>query len=165
MAGFSVDIVGLKELDAKLSEMKEQTAKRIVWEALEAGGAVIQEAVQEVAPMRPDLPSGTALPVGALAADIEIHRGKDDEGNPAVIVGPGKYTSHAARWVEYGHRQVKGGYSKVLANGKTRGPGTEVSQVPAYPFIRPAYEASRETAVDVTVLTLADGVQKQAVKG
>ena len=164
MDGYSIDIVGLKELDATLSNLKEATAKRLVWGALEAGADVFQEAVAQAAPERPDLPSGTALPVGALKQDIEIHRGKDDQGAPAVIIGPGKYTAHVARWVEYGHRLVRGGYSKVLKNGKTRGPGKEVSQVPAHPFIRPAYEAVRDTAVDVTVLTLADSITKEAIK-
>jgi len=90
MTAFSADIVGLKELEAKLLTLKQQTVKTIIWEALDAGAQVFHAAVQEAAPERPDLPSGRALPAGALAADIVRYRGRDDQGDPAMIVGPGK---------------------------------------------------------------------------
>ena len=106
--------------------------KHVIDAGLRAGGEVFQAAIAERAPERPDLPSGTALPPGALKTDIELHRGRSDEGLPAVIVSPGKYTQHVARWVEYGHRLVRGGYNK---KGKG-GPGKEVGSVAAYPFIR-----------------------------
>lgn len=62
--------------------------------------------------MRPALPSGRALPVGALKADVtlEVRR---ESGLLMAVVGPGKLTAHVARWVEYGHRRVRGGYSDV----------------------------------------------------
>lgn len=168
--GFSMEIRGLKELDAKLENMKQQTAARAVWHALEAGGEVFQQAVQELAPERPDLPSGTALPPGVLKIDIELHRTRDEQGHPAVAVRPGKYTAHVARWVEYGHRMVRGGWSKITG-GKVTGPGRHLKNdqgeevnVPAHPFIRPAYESARETAVMVAVLTLENDVRDLARK-
>jgi hypothetical protein len=164
MGGFTAQIVGLKELDAKLSELQTTTATRVINEGLMAGGRIFQAAVMARAPERPTLPSGTALPPGALKLDIEVHRSHDPEGLPAVIVAPGKFTRHAARWVEYGHRLVKGGYNKLLASGKKRGPGKEIGDVPAYPFIRPGYEAAREEAVGATVMTIAYGIEKAAKK-
>lgn len=163
MAGFSVQIAGLKELDEKLAELSTKDAKRVMRQSLRAGGEVLQAAVRERAPERPDLPSGTALPPGALARDIELLLGAKD-GLPAAFVEPGKYTRHAARWVEYGHRLIKGGYNKLLANGKHRGYGKEIGSVPAYPFIRPGYEAARQEAIDVTCSTLASGIEKAANK-
>jgi HK97 gp10 family phage protein len=166
MVGFTAQIVGLKELDQKLTELKTTQAQHIIREGLKAGGAVFQTAIAERAPERPDLPSGTALPVGALQRDIEVKFGRDDQGLPAVIVAPGKYTAHAARWVEYGHRLVRGGYSRLITSGrhagKTRGPGKQVGEVEQHPFIRPGYEAAREEAVKVTIATIAAGVEKAA---
>lgn len=163
MGGFSVRIEGLQELDAKLTELGTKAATRIIRKGLNAGGEVIQAAVQERAPVRPDLPSGDALPVGALAQDIQLRFGRDDEGLPAAIVGPGKYTSHAANWVEYGHRLVKGGYSSVK-RGKLQGHGHQIGTVPAHPFIRPGYEASAPEAVEVAVKTMTEEVEKEAQK-
>lgn len=159
MGGFSVDILGLKELDAKLSEMSTEMSTKIVRKALRAGGKVMQEAIAEAAPVKADTArGGTSLPPGTLKSDIIVTLGRDDEGSPAAIVGPGKYTAHVANFVEYGHRQVTGGYSNIK-NGKASGPGKSTGQVPAYPFIRPAYEATREASVEAMITSLRNGVE------
>ena len=173
--GFTAQIVGLKELDQKLSELKTTQATKIIRDGLKAGGGVFQAAIQERAPERPDVPAGDALPPGALAQDIEIHMGKDGNGLAAAIVTPGKYTAHVANMVEYGHRIVRNGYShQVVRGGKLvgyRGPGRQLRdesgtlmQVPEHPFIRPAYEAVREEAVTAMVKSIAQGVEKAANK-
>ena len=163
MGGFTARIEGLKELDAKLAELGTTAAKRVIREALKQGGYVFQLAVEERAPERPALPSGTALPPGALKLDIVVEMGTDDEGLPAAIIRPGKYTAYVARFVEYGHRLVKGGY-RSMKRGKMRGSGHDIGEVPAYPFIRPGYEAAREEAVRVTCESLASGIEKAAKK-
>lgn len=170
MGGFTTQITGLKELDEKLSTMKTGAAKRIVRRGLLEGARIFQAAVKSRAPERPQLPSGTALPPGMLKQDIEIHFGTNDEGLPAAIVEPGKYTRHVARWVEYGHRQVKGGYNRIVKvgrhAGKQRGTGREVSApVPEHPYIRPAYEAAREIAVRAACEAIAKGVENAAKTG
>jgi hypothetical protein len=162
MVGFTARIEGLKELDAKLAELAGPAAKRILRDGLDAGGKIFQAAVMARAPERPVLPSGNALPPGALKLDIEVVHGKAD-GLPAVIVEPGFFTRHAARWVEYGHRLVKGGYSKVVGD-RRRGPGHEIGNVPAHPFIRPGYEAAREAAVGATVMMIAHEIEAAAAK-
>ena len=170
MGGFTTQITGLKELDEKLGNMKTGAAKRIIRRGLLEGARVFQAAVRSRAPVRPVLPSGTGLPPGALKQDIEIHFGRNDEGLPAAIVEPGKYTRHVARWVEYGHRQIKGGYNRVIKTGrdagKQRGRGREVSApVPEHPYIRPAYEAAREVAVRAACEAIAKGVEAAAKSG
>jgi HK97 gp10 family phage protein len=157
VGGFTVKIEGLRELDAKLSEMKDSQIKRVIRHGLDAGGEVMRRAIAEAAPERPDLPSEDALPPGAMKQDIEVRRGRF-EGLPAVFVGPGKYTRRQAGWVEYGHRLVRGGISKlaktIFGNLKYKGSGTEVGEVKPHPFIRAAYEAFREEAVQVAVDTM-----------
>jgi hypothetical protein len=47
---------------------------------------------------------------------------------------------------------------------KTRGPGSQVGEVKAYPFIRPAFEESREAVTEAITTTLATEIEK-ASKG
>lgn len=165
MDDFSIEINGLSELEAKLSGMSTKDATRAVNRGLAAGGEVFRAAVAESAPMRPDLRSGTALPPGALKSDIIKRRTRDKDGTPVEVVGPGKYTRHAAVWVEYGHRLVRGGYSKLdKKSGRYRGPGKAVGQVPAHPFIRPAFERVAETATTAAIEKIVEELEQSARK-
>jgi hypothetical protein len=147
VGSFNATLPGLKELDAKLAQLKGPVAKRLIRNAVMAGGKVLQAEEQLRAPVRVPMPHGNALPPGALKSDIELVFGISDEGLPSAIVKPGKYTKHVARWLEYGHRLVRGGYSKVLPGGRTRGQGrASAVDVRPYPFIRPAFETARVPA-------------------
>jgi HK97 gp10 family phage protein len=169
VGGFSIKVEGFKELDAKLAALGGKAATNVVRDGLRAGGEVIQAAIRDLAPVRPDLPSGTALPPGALARDIELHIGEED-GKPAAIIYPGTETAYAANWVEYGHRMVKGGYSKVTKSGRVRGPGRLVmtvwfeKNVPAHPFIRPGFEMSTNAAVERAREVILEGIEEAAEK-
>lgn len=169
MGGFTTSMTGLRELDEKLGNMKPAAAKRIIRRGLLEGARIFQAEVRLRARTRPALPSGTALPVGVLKQDVEIHFGTTNEGLIAAIVEPGHYTSHVARWVEYGHRQIKGGYNRVIKvghnAGKQRGLGHEVgSPVPEHPYIRPAYETARELATRAACEAIAKGITDAALK-
>lgn len=165
MGGFSMKIEGLQEIDQKLSALAGPVARQLIYEAVMDGGKVLQNEVRLQAPSRPELPRGTAIPPGALKSDIELHFGFNDQGLPSAIIKPGKYTAHVARWLEYGHRLVRGGYSKVTASGRTRGRGKEIAVVRPYPFIRPAFEAARMTAVDATIESLQKNLPDAIRKG
>lgn len=154
MSGFTVSMPGLKELDQKLNALKGKTANRLIHDAVMEGGKVLQAEVRLHAPVRATGQHGNALPPGALKADIELAFGIVDR-LPSAIVKPGKYTKHVARWLEYGHRIVRGGYSKVMPNGRVRGPGRAMSHaVQPYPFIRPAFETARTPATLAAVESL-----------
>jgi len=162
--GFSIDLKGLSEVKAKLDALGTSEAKRIVRKALKVGAAIVQEAVEIRIPARPDLPSGTALPIGALRSDITIKMKESDQGNQAAIVQPGESTWHVAEFVESGHRLVRGGYSKETkpGSGKYRGPGSEVGTVDPHPYIRKAYEQTREEAAQAIATTLVTEIEKAA---
>jgi HK97 gp10 family phage protein len=167
MGGFTAQVTGLRELDQKLGELGDKEAKRIIHAALKEAGDVFEAAVRARAPVRAGGASGTAAPPGALRNDIRSIVTRTEDGGqslPAVIVYPGQFTRRIANWVEYGHRQVRGGYSKIMPGGRRRGPGHETGAVPAHPFIRPAYEGVREQAVQVCCNALAAGVEKAAKK-
>jgi hypothetical protein len=141
-AAFSVRVEGLQALDVKLKAMGTTEAKKCIRKGLKAGAVVMQTAIREVTPVRPDLPSTTALPLGALVNDIEVAN-IVIENNLAVMIGPGKHTARQARWVEYGHAR-KGG------------------QVAAHSFIRRAYESAREASTAALVETLAVEIEKSS---
>lgn len=154
-----VRVEGLRELQAALDRAKGPQAQRVLARGLRAGAEVFQAAIEERAPVRPALPSSTALPPGALRGDIEIHTLRTAEpGGAAVTVGPGKYTAHVARWVEFGHRLVRGGQSKLLPSGKTRGRGVHAGAVPPHPFLRPAFEAAQREALAAAEASIRAGV-------
>ena len=168
MGGFTYRIQGLRELDAKMAQLGGDTSTRIVRKGLRAAGMVFVESIQRSAAGLKRWPQrtaeSTALPLGAIADDIGMRMGKDDDGLPAAIVGPGPLTRHAAKWVEYGHRLVKGGYSTIGRNGKVRGPGHVIGEVPQYPFIRTGFEGAAGTAVDTFVTTVREAVESEAKK-
>jgi hypothetical protein len=153
MGSFSANLSGLKELDQRLAQLKGKTANRLIHDACMEGGKVLQAEVRLRAPVNATGQHGTSLPPGALKADIELAFGIVDR-LPAAIVKPGRYTRHVARWLEYGHRLVRGGYSKITSSGSLRGPGRESGAVRPYPFIRPAFETARTPATLAFVASL-----------
>lgn len=68
------------------------------------------------------------------------------------------------RWVEYGHkfvpRKAKGTSWKTHRRAAELEYGT--STVPAYPFMRPAYDSKKGAAVDAMTQTLAEQLQRNA---
>ncbi len=164
MPGIGI-IVDSSEFDQYMSTIGDPARlKSIERKALRKGATITRDAIAARAPVRPDLPSGTALPQGALANDIVLRAYTDSDGRECVSVQPGKLTDHVAGWVEFGHRLVQGGYSRMdRKTGKTRGPGKEAGQVPAHPFFRPGTEESVEAAVSAIQESLsADVVNEHA---
>jgi HK97 gp10 family phage protein len=155
---FDVDTTNIKAIFDNLATKERDS---IVRKALKAGALIEQHAISERAPIKDS--TGGTLPDGALASDITIKMSRDTDDSLMAIVGPGKYTKHVARWVEYGHRAVTGGYSRLLANGKTRGPGkVALKDVPEHPFLRPAWEASQQEVSDTVQRVLAEEIEKIA---
>jgi HK97 gp10 family phage protein len=156
--GISIEVEGLSELQAKLTDLSTKQAETCIRKALRAGAAIEQAAITERAPIKDT--TGGLLPDGALKNDIVVKLKKASSGALYAVVGPDKYTAHVARWVEYGHRLIRGGYSAKLKSGRTRGPGKEVGTVPEHPFIRPAFEATRQEVTDAICTTLAAEIEK-----
>jgi hypothetical protein len=156
--GLTITFEGMPEFSRMMTELAGPAAERIARHGVRAGARVVQAAITEAAPVRPDLPSGTALPVGALKNDIVVKTVKESDGSISAYISPGARTAHAARLVEYGHRLVKGGYSKqgagILGQGYS-GPGRDIGFVPAAPFIRPAWENSEAAAEDAIAMDIA----------
>ena len=165
MPSFDVTIEGLDALKRQLQNMKPLVAKRIANRALRAGAAVFQREIVHHAPHRPDLPSSTALPPGALENDIEIVTlPAPDQLSSYVAVGPGKYTRHVARLLEFGHDLVRNPSVAIGTRGKGRGRlgsgGEVVGHVSAHPFMRPSFETGLSAATDAIAASIRQDMSK-----
>lgn len=162
-------IMGLDELDDFLRTSPVEIANGPIRKALKAGGDVLQKAIVERAPVleMPQSPNSTALPPGALKGDITL-KVTVAQGGGTAVVEPGKFTRHVARWVEYGHHMVRGGYAKFSGPGASakqlRGAGKWLkdNDVPPHPFIRPAVEAAIDEATRVMYETFGREMAKIA---
>jgi HK97 gp10 family phage protein len=136
--------VKLEGIDELFSHIDATKAKSIQRKALKAGGTLIQAAIAERAPERvTDSQGSNALPPGALKNDIEMKTLKGSDGNRiAISIGPGKYTAHVARFLEYGFHHYKLG--KYIFR----------------PFIRPAIDETESAAQKAILDTLESEIVK-----
>lgn len=154
---------GIAEMKARMRSLSQQVCGPMSKRAVRAGGKVIRDAMIEHTPVLIEKNAGSdALDPGAVRADIKVRfPAEQNQYEATALIGPGEKTSHVARWVEYGHRMVTGGQSKVLPGGKTRGRGKVAEvDVPAYPFLRPAWEESVAVAQAAEVESLRSDLQK-----
>jgi HK97 gp10 family phage protein len=146
----SIQVAGFQEVERTLKEFAPKLRRKALRKALKAGGDVIATEVKLRAPVRTDVATGrsNALPPGALRADITVQvQTSSNEVAGVAKIGPSPKTDHVARWVEFGHRMV------------THRPGQrQIGQVPAHPFMRPAFDSSRDEAVAAFGDTLLQAV-------
>jgi len=156
-----IQLAGMAELVSRMKALPKVVQGESSRKAVRAGAKVIQAAMIENTPVQAvRSASSNSLEPGALRDDIRTRTTLRD-GVAEATVGPGKKTAHVAGWVEYGHRMVSGGTSKVLANGKTRGKGkVSTVDVPPHPFLRPAFEESASAAGDVMQVVLLEEIEK-----
>ena len=158
--GITIKLEGFAQLDRNLLDLSGPTGERILRKAARAAGEVVQAAITEAAPVRTELrksygTNGNAawnLPPGALKSDITLRVTKKDSGGFTATIGPGKFTAFVAAMLEYGHEAHQG---RKYKGGKYLG------MVPAHPFIRPAWELSKDAAVAAAEETIADEVIKE----
>lgn len=142
-----LNLSGFADTQKVLQLVQEGMAKQGVRKAVRAGAEVIKDAIVERTPILDEKTAGSnSLDPGSLREDIAVHM-KTEGGEPVAIIGPSDNTARVARWVEYGHVQVTGGYSKAEGFGRRRGPGKVIGHVPAHPFIRSGFEASKDEAI------------------
>jgi HK97 gp10 family phage protein len=151
MAEFGIQVEGVKSVQDALNAIDAKVRVKAMKAALHAAGVPMRAAIQERAPERVE-GEGGKLPPGALAADV-ILRVTQEGGQLFAVIEFGGLTYYVARWVEYGHRLVKGGYSS-MKRGKLQGHGHQIGNVEAHPFIRPAFEATTKASFDAFVAEL-----------
>lgn len=133
-----VEITGLEDCERKLHELGPKLATRALKDALQAAGEVFQAAIEARAPYGPHRFAHTNEVVyGAIQQNIDVGLQMlvlEDGG--MVRVGPDKKVFWA-KFCEFG-----------------------TVHEPARPFIRPAFDESKEDALDAFVKTMADRLPK-----
>lgn len=150
-----IRVDGIADVKKALADLDVKVRVKAMKKALEAAGIPMKAAVIERVPTKEEV--GGKLPVGAMKNDVRL-RVTQDDGQLMAVIEFGGLTFYVARWVEYGHRLVKGGYSSVK-RGKLRGSGHQIGDVEAHPFIRPAFEATKKASFDAFVEQLRKELQ------
>lgn len=158
----TVEIHGLQQLGRALNSIPAVFSTRIMREALHAAGEVIKVAAEATAPVR----------TGALKADIitKVHVGNDLSNN-YVLIGPGyergllkvrgiKRDRHGKVQPIVRTTDSPGVYGKFVETGHKLEFGS--SEVPPHPWLRPAFEASKQAAVEVFIAYVRAGLEAVA---
>lgn len=131
MSRVEVEIKGLDEIQRKLDSMPGQYSKKVLSTALRVPGIVFAEAIQSAAPRLTGWLAGHTT--------VKVKTNNYDEGSVTTSFSrkqkPGSNTSaiYEALYTEFG-----------------------TVKEPARPFIRPAFESSKQTALDEFVSWLRE---------
>jgi HK97 gp10 family phage protein len=174
----SLDFEGLPELAARLDKVAIIVADPLARRALSAGGEVVRAQAQ----------TNVRKLTGDLAGDvITVTRVLDAEGEKYVLIGPaydldhlkvrhrGRYagkldTSSSpgvyGLFLETGHGPAGSASSRRAdvqragrLNLRAREFGTGSGDTPPYPWLRPAYDAKKDEAMEVVANTIREGLE------
>ena len=150
-----MEVTGIEEMRGELQLMRSAVRTQATRAAVRKAARKILEAMVERAPELDQKTAGSwALPPGTLKGSLRVAiRTKGAEGVISAWIGPAKVGQRVAHMVEYGHRLIKGGRSRVGAAGPV-GEGKLIGDVPAHPFLRPGFEASMQAALTEFVAEL-----------
>ena len=133
----TVKVEGLAQLERNLKNFQSGVLKELEPAARSAGEMVAEVAKQKVHRDK----------TGKMRRGIDV-RGIDiKKTSVAVHVGPHQKQFYA-RWVEYGHKLKRSSKGQVIGN------------VPAYPFLRPAYDETKTRAQDLIRNALARLIER-----
>lgn len=163
-AGFMAFIFDPSQLVANMDAIRNRVAVNGKRRAVRAGAQVIGAAMIERTPMLAAKTNGSdSLDPGEMKDNIKV-RDRTEDGEPVALVGvAGQRAGKAAHNVEYGHRMVHGGESRLDGAGKFVGGGiVHEVDVPPHAFLRPAFEASAAEALGQVGIVLGEELQKGA---
>lgn len=150
MLNLSVQVPNLREVQELLTKASRTVASQGMVRALSAAANVIADEVERRTPVKKE-DTGGLLDRGVLRESLMVKVTLDAQfrGGTAEI-GFGK-NGHVALWLEYGH---------LLLGRGAPGHRPILRRIPAYPFMRPAFEASAQPAVETFARVLEETVRK-----
>jgi HK97 gp10 family phage protein len=147
-------ITGLVELQRTLEQMPRDVARKAVRGGLTAAAEMVRDRIVATAPRKS----------GFLASHFNVKfRMRGDELAGTAYVGPaGKVyypnVGRAERGISTGRRPHKGGLLPVASVARFLELGT--SKMAAKPFIRPAFESSRDGIIALVVSSITDAIAR-----
>jgi HK97 gp10 family phage protein len=156
-------ITGLNETVAMLEQSPTRIVQEGFFRAAQAAMNIVADEVERLCPVKPE-DTGGILDKGVMRERISIFIELDSRSRGVtahVGFGTADGVDHVANWVEYGHRIVIPGSGHYYDNrGRLRKGTFNHTYVPPHPFLRPAFEASRDAAVEAFVESLNKTVAK-----
>jgi HK97 gp10 family phage protein len=135
---------GTAEIAARFEGLRRAVREEITRKAVRKASRVMANEMKMAAPVLDErTANSTALEPGALKSSIRVSVQRLSDFMVRALIGPKGYASRVAHLVEYGHRLVKGGTSRVGAMGAV-GSGKQIGDVPAHSFLRTSYEATAQ---------------------
>jgi len=144
----TISITGLADLEKRLQELPDKLARNVLRGAVRAGAVVIQKEARSMAPV-----SAEAHYLGKGSKRVEIQPGSLKRGIKVRMAPRKSRTSPIEYWV---YISKKLWYWKFLEFGTSKMAGS--------PFMRPAFESMRESAVERLREYLAARIDKEAAK-
>lgn len=133
---------GIENAQRKLKYLQDAVRDIATRKAVTAAARVLADEQKHLAPVLDERTAkSTAMLPESLKNAIDVKVKKVKDGYIEAFIGPKHGKGRAAHLVEFGHRLVKGGGSRIGHTGKFEGTGKVVGFVPAHPFLRPAYDA------------------------
>ncbi|ABR74603.1 hypothetical protein CBG46_09920 [Actinobacillus succinogenes] len=160
MDGITVRVDGLKELQKAMQSLGRKTSNRIAVKAMRRGGAIVRDKARTLAPvLKESVPHRKA---GTLRKSIQSRTkvGRNGRTNTYIWVkGLStkqvlKFKGKSGRSGAYNPRDPF--YWRFLEFG--------TSKMPARPFMRPAFQQSKEQAAQAIINTLQQGIIAEAGK-
>jgi HK97 gp10 family phage protein len=130
-----IEVKGLQKLEKKLSKLPEKVAKKVVSKAVRAGAKPMLAQARANAPVK----------TGLTKKSIKIRTMKAKWAKP----GYGVHIGVSDKWFS-----GEAFYAGMVEFGTVR--------MAAQPFIRPAYDVTKDESVRITAKALRDGVENAA---
>ena len=138
---FKVRVSGLREVDAMLARLGPTLGPATMTLALQVAAEPLVTAAKSLAPYDEERTRGKHLR-DSIGAHTKLKRSQrammSRPGFAFVFVGPDTSAPHA-HLLEYGH---------VMTVNRGRNKGQEIRHVPAYPFMRPAWDLTRAEVLE-----------------
>src|ERR1039458_2397877 len=141
-------------MERQLQGLPHRIARRCIEDAMQAGGDVLLAAMKALAPERTDTPTprSNSLPAGFLRADLTTQVQVKPGFAPIVKVGPTKYTSYVAWWIENGWTPT--GHGKSRKGRKQVG-----APIPGKHFMAASFDESIARAADAMLSSLSESLE------
>jgi HK97 gp10 family phage protein len=159
-----VVVKGLHELEERMGDLPNEVNKKVMRKALVAGGLVLEVDMKSRVKDKQESYGddsqwqgfqSSSLPSGALRADITHSVSLNASAERGTIrIGPTKKTAYVANFLEFGHWLVMGSQKGRKASKK------RIKFIPAYPFMRPAFDNKAQDAVEAFETQLRTGIEE-----
>lgn len=155
---------GLKELEQMLDKLSKSMAKTVLRNALKKAGQPIAEAAKSMVPTGPTGNLRDSITVSTKLRRSQRPGGYRDRTAVNVYVGNDYTKGPHAHLVEFGTGMRKLARPRAIRLGEKVVLITHTGQMPATPFMRPAFDATKKKALDIFVKEVAAQLLKAAAR-